>query len=68
MGNSKEYNQKYYSEHKQGLQKITCEICGKTICSNALKIHMKSSKCQLIKTQKQLQEITNEPKDILYSV
>ena len=54
MKNSKEYNKKYYEEKKleKGLRKINCEFCDKLICSNAMKYHQTTSKCQLIKLQK----------------
>jgi len=59
----KEQNKKYYEKVKNDkmLKKITCEICNKEICSNSIKYHLKSAKCQLINLQKK--EIKEEIKD-----
>lgn len=54
----KEYNKKYYQDKKteKGLKPIICEYCNKTVCSNAYKKHLETSKCQLEKLKKNIIE------------
>jgi hypothetical protein len=46
----KEYNKRYYAEHKTRVlsylnAKIECENCGKFICKSSTKTHRKSHLC-----------------------
>lgn len=67
----KEYNAKYYSKNKEKLianlcEKVQCNICGKLITKNRLKLHKTTALCGRTLQQKLRDEkIIN---DIIYSI